>query len=73
MDREKVTIAILEQFSVGESKVFTMPNWLKARSAASLAHQMKNRPNTYGWEFSAPISGPIEGTMARTVTITRIS
>jgi len=73
MVKDKVTIEDLERFTVGEQKVFTMPNWEKARSAASLASQMKNREKTYGWKFKAPISGPIDGTMQRTVTITRIA
>lgn len=71
MVKDKVTIEDLEKFVVGEQKVFVLPNWDKARSAASLASQMKNRERTYGWQFSAPISPAIEGTMQRTVTITR--
>ena len=73
MVKEKVTIEDLEKFTVGEQKTFVMPNWEKARSAASLAGQMKNREKTYGWQFSAPISPAIEGTMQRTITITRIA
>jgi len=38
-----------------------------------LAGQMKDRSKTYGWRFSAPISPAVEGTMRRTVTITRIA
>ena len=68
---DKVTIEMLERFAVGEQHVYVLPNWDKARSAASLAGQMKNRTKTYGWQFSAPISTAIDGTMARTVTITR--
>ena len=73
MVKDKVTIEDLEQFAVGESAAFTLPNWDAARSAASLAGQMKNRTKTYGWKFSAPISPSVEGTMKRTVTITRIA
>lgn len=73
MVKEKVTIKDLEQFAVGDSVSYTLPNWDAARSAASLASQIKNRANTYGWQFSAPIGPAIEGTMRRTVTITRIS
>ena len=73
MVKEKVTIEDLEKFAVGEQKTFVMPNWDKARSAASLAGQMKNREKTYGWQFKAPISPAIEGTMQRTITITRIA
>jgi hypothetical protein len=54
-----------------DSMAYTLPNWDKARSAASLASQMKNREKTYGWQFKAPISPAVEGTMKRTVTITR--
>lgn len=71
MITDKVTIEMLEQFAVGDEQSFTLPNWDKARSAASLAGQMKNRANTYGWKFSAPISPAVEGTLKRTVTIKR--
>lgn len=71
MVTDKVTIEMLEQFAVGDTMSYTLPNWDKARSAASLASQMKNRKNTYGWQFKAPISPATEGTMKRTVTITR--
>lgn len=71
MVKDKVTIKDLEQFAVGDSVSYTLPNWDAARCAASLASQMKNRSNTYGWKFNAPISPAAEGTMKRTVTITR--
>ena len=71
MVTEKVTIEMLEQFAVGDTMSYTLPNWDKARSAASLASQMKNREKTYGWQFKAPISPATEGTMKRTVTLTR--
>lgn len=70
---DKVTIEMLEQFAVGDEQAFTLPNWDKARSAASLAAQMKNRTKTYGWQFTAPIGPAVEGTMRRTVTIKRIA
>jgi len=73
MVTDKVTIEMLEQFTVGDSMAYTLPNWDKARSAASLASQMKNRKKTYGWKFNAPISPAVEGTMRRTVTITRVA
>jgi hypothetical protein len=73
MVKDKVTIEDLEQFSVGESMAYTLPTWDKARSAASLAGQMKNRVKTYGWQFTAPISPAVPGTLKRTVTITRIA
>ena len=73
MVKDKVTIEDLERFAVGDSMAYTLPNCDKARSAASLASQMKNRGKTYGWQFTAPISPAIEGTLKRTVTITRIA
>ena len=73
MVKDKVTKEDLMRFSVGDQKVFTMPNWNKAKSAASYAYQAKNWPETYGWKFSAFVSPEIEGTMLRTVTITRVA
>ena len=70
---EKVTKEILMKFSVGDQKVFTMPNYNKARSAQSYANQLKNDKDTYGWQFKAVIGDPIEGTMARSLTITRLA
>lgn len=67
---EKITIDDLDKFRVGESRVFVMPNWKKARSAQSFANQQKNYS---GRKFSAHISPAIEGVATRTVTITRIS
>jgi hypothetical protein len=70
---DKVTKEILMKFAVGDQKVFTMPNYNKARSAQSYANQLKNDKDTYGWQFKAVIGDPIEGTMARSLTITRLS
>ena len=70
---DKVTKEILMKFSVGDQKVFTMPNYNKARSAQSYANQLKNDKDTYGWQFKAVIGDPIEGTMARSLTITRLA
>jgi hypothetical protein len=70
---DKVTKEILMQFAVGDQKVFTMPNYNKARSAQSYANQLKNDKDTYGWQFKAIIGDPIEGTMARSLTITRLA
>ena len=63
----------LMKFAVGDQKVFTMPNYNKARSAQSYANQLKNDKDTYGWQFKAIIGDPIEGTMARSLTITRLA
>lgn len=73
MVTDKVTKEILMKFSVGDQKVFTMPNYNKARSAQSYANQLKNDKDTYGWQFKAIIGDPIEGTMARSLTITRLA
>ena len=70
---DKVTKEILMKFTVGDQKVFTMPNYNKARSAQSYANQLKNDKDTYGWQFKAIIGDPIEGTMARSLTITRLA
>lgn len=70
---EKVTKEILQKFAVGEQKVFTLPNFEKAKSAAVQAYQAKNYRETYGWKFKTVIADPMEGTMQRSVTITRIS
>jgi len=73
MVKDKVTKDDLQKFAPGDQKVFTLPTWEKAKSAASFAYQAKNRKETYGWMFKALIGDPIEGSMQRTVTITRIS
>ena len=39
----------------------------------SYANQLKNDKDTYGWQFKAIIGDPIEGTMARSLTITRLA
>ena len=70
---DKVTKEILMKFAVGDMKTFTMPNNNKARSAQSYANQLKNDKDTYGWQFKAIIGDPIEGTMARSLTITRLA
>ena len=70
---EKMTKDILKKFSPGEQKVFTLPNFEKAQSAATQAYRAKNFTETYGWKFSAIIGDPMEGTMQRSVTITRLS
>lgn len=73
MVKEKVTIEDLLKFAVGEQKVFTLPNWEKARSAQVLAGQMKNREKSYGWLYKTIISDAVEGSMMRSVTITRVA
>ena len=73
MVKDKVTKEDLMKFNVGDQKVFTLPSWGKARSAQSYANQLKNDKDTYGWQFKAIIGDPIEGTMARSLTITRLA
>ena len=70
---EKMTKDILMKFLPGEQKVFTLPNFEKAQSAAVHAYRAKNFSETYGWKFSARIGDPMEGTMQRSVTITRLA
>jgi hypothetical protein len=70
---EKMTKNILMKFAPGDQKVFTLPNFEKAQSAAVQAYKAKNFTETYGWKFSARIGDPMEGTLQRSVTITRIS
>lgn len=73
MVKDKVTKDDLEKFVVGDQKVFTLPSFEKTQSAASLAYQMKNFTKTFGWKFRAIISDPVEGSMQRSITITRLS
>jgi hypothetical protein len=70
---EKMTKDILMKFLPGEQKVFTLPNFEKAKSATVQAYQAKNYRETYGWKFKAIIADPIEGSMQRSVTITRLA
>ena len=61
------------KFNMGDQKVFTLPNYGKARSAQSYANQMKKA--TMGTkdkrEFSAVIGDPDPETGRCGVTITR--
>lgn len=70
---DKMTKEILEKFLPGEQKVFTLPSFEKAQSAAVQAYKAKNYEETYGWKFSVRIGDPMEGTKQRSVTITRIA
>jgi hypothetical protein len=70
---EKMTKDILMKFLPGEQKVFTLPSFEKAQSAATQAYKAKNYAETYGWKFSAYIGDAMEGNKQRSVTITRIS
>ena len=70
---EKMTKDILMKFLPGDQKVFTLPSYEKAQSAANQAYRAKNLTETYGWKFSARISDPMEGTQQRSVTITRLA
>ena len=75
MIKEKVTKDDLMKFNVGDQKVFTLPNYCKARSAQSYANQMKKA--TAGtdnpMEFKAVIGDPIPGSGQCSVTITRLA
>ena len=70
---EKMTKDILMKFLPGEQKVFTLPSFEKAQSAATQAYKAKNFEETYGWRFSVRIGDPMEGTKQRSVTITRLA
>ena len=73
MVQERVTKEDLMKFAVGDMKTFTLPSYERAKSAASYAYPAKNKQETYGWQFKTVIGDPIEGTMQRSITITRIS
>ena len=74
MIKDKVTKSDLLKFRVGDQKVFTLPNWSRARSAQSYANQMKK--HTAGsdepMEFKTSMGDPIPGSGQCCVTITRI-
>ena len=46
MVKDKVTKDDLMKFAVGDQKVFTMPNYNKARSAQSYANAGSSRPSS---------------------------
>jgi hypothetical protein len=75
MVKDKVTKEDLMKFNVGDQKVFTLPNYGKARSAQSYANQLKKA--TMGTkdqrEFSAVIGDLDPDTGRCGVTITRIA
>ena len=73
MVKDKVTREDLQNFAVGEQKVFTLPTFEKAKSATVQAYQAKNYRVTYGGKFKAIIADPIDGSLQRRVTITRIA
>lgn len=72
---ERVTKDMLFKLNVGDQKVFTLPNYGKARSAQSYANQQKKA--TIGTseqrEFSAVIGDPDPETGRCGVTITRLA
>lgn len=70
MTIQKLTKEELEKFKVGDTKVYVVPSWNKARSAQSNANQMKK---ITGKKFSVFISDRIEGTECFTITVTRKS
>ena len=72
---ERVTKEMLFKLNVGDQKVFTLPNYGKARSAQSYANQQKKA--TLGTkdqrEFKAVIGDPDPDTGRCGVTITRVA
>lgn len=73
MVQERVTMEDLQKFAVGDIKTFTLPNYERAKSAASSAYQAKNKQAMYGWQFKTVIGDAVPGTMARSITITRVA
>ena len=75
MIAEKVTKEMLFKMNVGDQKVFTLPNYGKARSAQSYANQLKKAtmgtPNQR--EFKAVIGDPDPNSGRCSVTVTRIA
>lgn len=73
MVKDKVTKEDLMKFNVGDVKVFTLPSWGKARSAASYANQQKKATagSDMPMAFSAYIGDPVPGSGQCSVTITR--
>jgi len=70
---EKMTKEILMKFAPGDQKVFTLPSFEKAQSAATQAYRIGNYEETSGWKFSAYIGDAMEGTKQRSITITRLA
>ena len=70
---DKMTKDILMKFLPGDQKVFTLPSFEKAQSAATQTYRAKNYEETYGWKFSVRIGDPMEGTKQRSMTITRLA
>ena len=72
---DKVTKELLFKLNVGDQKVFTLPNYGKARSAQSYANSMKKA--TMGTKeqrvFKAVIGDPNPDNGQCGVTITRIA
>ncbi len=71
MVKEKVTKADLLNIRIGKSETFSMPSYSHCRSAQSLAGQMKNF-DPYP-RYTTKISDVIEGSVQRSITITRLS
>ena len=63
------------KFNVGDTKVFTLPNWGKARSAQSYANQMKKATMATAtpMEFKAVVGDPDPVSGKCSVTITRMA
>ena len=72
---ERVTKEMLFKLNVGGQKVFTLPNYGKARSAQSYANQLKKA--TIGTpqqrEFTAAVGDPDPVSGRCSVTITRVA
>ncbi len=71
MVKETVTKNDLLNIRVGKAETFTLPTWNHCRSAQSLAGQMKNSEPFP--RYVTKIADPVEGTMRRSITITRMA
>ena len=68
--KERVTKEELLNIRTGKSETYTMPSFAHCRSVQSYAGQLKNfEPYP---KFTTKISDAIEGTTARTITVTRL-
>lgn len=72
MYKDKITKEDLIKFVVGEQKTFTLPTWEKARSAQSYAAQMKNASEN-PMTFVSSIGDAVQGSLQRSITITRMA
>lgn len=71
MYKDKISKADLLNIRIGRSETFTMPSKAHCRSAQSYAGQLKDYEPFP--KFVTRISDAIEGTLQRSITITRLA